>query len=633
MKETARESENRSLSFAAPKTQNARPETAGSTTGPAPAAAGFGSPAAHAAAPAASAANAASSAALAANAASSAPPAAPTANAPAPAANAASSAAPAAPAAYAGVLPPKPPFRVKPAEVGAALGSYLLAWCYVKTFLDFSSIESGLFGLGWDTGLLVFVLLFWFMAEWFCRLMGRPKAPAESRFWLFCMFAMALGRCLWHSRTTGGWDIFLLHITAAYWVVCRAGALADGRTGPLLPLDLGRTLFALPFGGFFLRIRTLWQGLRGKKWGRQAGVVLITLVLVGPALFYAAGLLADADDLFAGQLRGILSWAEGLFSWQGFGAILLSLPVGCWLYGLAAGALRKGPPRETAGRLRAAAEEWRAAPALAVGAGMGAFCALYALFFAVQARYLFGAFTGVLPQGFTAAQYAVQGFWELCRVVLLNFGVLAAAARLSKAPLRSRPVLKFLALALMVFSGLFVAVAASKMALYVGRFGLTCSRLLASWFMVVLGVWVALAIGTLCRPFGAVRWGVLAAAGLFALLCLAKPDGFIVRTNLALYQAGVTRELDVSTLRRCGAANDLGSFARRLQRAGWFEGRTGDELHQALGMPNETAAHEDGERWVWELGMNLIDPEWLVVTLAPGEQGDLQVRTVQIAQG
>lgn len=621
MKESAKESGARSLSFAVPKAENTPPTAAVSNSSD--------KPQARPAAPASL-----SETDI--------PPAAQTDPPKAAAAQARKAVPAAAPQAFVSCTAPpaytsrpaqKPPFKVKPVEVGAALGSYLLAWYYVKTFLDFSSAQSGLFGLGWDTGLLVFVLLFWFVTEWFCRLMDRPKAPAESRFWLFCLFAIAMGRCLWHSRTTGGWDIFLLHITAAYWVVCRAGALADGRTGPLLPLDLGRALFALPFGGFFLRIRTLWQGLRGKKWGRQAGVVLTTLVVVCPALFYAAGQLAGADDLFAGQLRGILDWAENLLSWQGFATILLSLPVGCYLYGLIAGALRKGPPRDTAGSLRAAAEEWRAAPALAVGAAMGAFCGLYALFFALQARYLFGAFTGMLPQGFTASQYAVQGFWELCRVVLLNFGVLAAAARFSRIPLRSRQPLKVLALALMGSSALLVVVAASKMTLYVLRFGLTPRRLLASWFMLVLAVWVALAIGTLCRPFGAVRWGVLAAAGLFALLCLAKPDGFIVRTNLALYGAGITRELDVDTLRRCGAADDLGSFVRRLQRAGWFEGRTEDELRQALGAPNGTETLEDGRRCTWELGMNLIDPEWFVATLAKDEEGRMVVQSAGIVQG
>lgn len=608
MNEPAKESEARSLSFAVPKTENPPPAAGQNESGgPQTAAAG------PAAAPNASALQAA--------------PAGSSGTAAAPQASAAYT----APPVYTNPPAPKPPFKAKPVEVGAALGSYLLAWVYVKTFFMFTG--TGPFGLEWDTALLAFVLLFWFLTEWFCRLMGRPKAPAESRFWLFCLFAIALGRFAWHSRTTEGWDVFLLHITAAYWAVCRAGALCDGRTGPLLPADLVRTFFTLPFGGFFLRIRTLWQGLRGKKWGRQAGVLLTTLLVVCPALLYAAGQLAGADDLFANQLRGILDWAESLLNWQGFATILLSLPVGCYLYGLAAGALRNGPARDVAGGLRTAAESWRAAPALAVGAGMGAFCALYLLFFALQARYLFGAFTGVLPEGFTASQYAVQGFWELCRVVLLNFGVLAVAAKFSRTPLRSRPALKALALALMGFSGLLVVVAASKMGLYIHRFGLTPSRVLASWFMLVLAVWVALAIGTICRPFGAVRWGVLAAAGLFALLCLAKPDGLVVRTNLTLYEAGVTRELDVDTLRSCGAANDLGSYVRRLERAGWFEGRSQDELYLALGAPNETELVPGGKRCVWDLGMNLIDPEWFVVTLAKDDADQLVVQSAGIAQG
>lgn len=521
--------------------------------------------------------------------------------------------------------PPEPPFTVRRAEVAAALLSYPLAFLYARMLF--------IAGEGWETLLLIFTVLFLIAVELFSRRMGKPKASSESNFWAACMLVIAVSIRLWGSRTTGGWDLFLLHGTAAYWALGRAGALFEGRTGPLLPADLGRTFFTLPFGSFFLRIRTLWQGLRGKKWGRQAGVLLATLLVVSPALLLAAQLLAGADNLFHAQLRGILDWVEGLFSAQGVWCFLLSLPVGCYLYGLTAGALRKPAPAKTAKEVRAAAERCRCVPPLAVGAAMAVFCALYLLFFALQARYLFGAFTGVLPEGFTASQYAVQGFWQLCQVVLLNFAVLTAAAKFSSQPLRSLPGLKVLALLLTGSSALFVVIAASKMGLYIRRFGLTPSRLLASWFMVVLAVWVTLAIVSICRPFGAVRWGVLAAAGLFALLCIAKPDGIVVRTNLALYEADVTRDLDVDTLRWCGAAEDLGSFVRRLDRAGWFAGRSEAELREALGAPDEAVPSEGGHRLTWELGMNLIDPEWFVVTTAPDEDNTLRVRTAGIVQG
>ena len=52
---------------------------------------------------------------------------------------------------------------------------------------------------------------------------------------------------------------------------------------------------------------------------------------------------------------------------------------------------------------------------------MAVFAAVYILFFAVQSSYLFGAFSRTLPEDFTVAQYAREGFFELCRVMAINF--------------------------------------------------------------------------------------------------------------------------------------------------------------------------------------------------------------------
>ena len=54
-------------------------------------------------------------------------------------------------------------------------------------------------------------------------------------------------------------------------------------------------------------------------------------------------------------------------------------------------------------------------------AALGVFSVLYLAFFFVQGRYLFGAFTRTLPESFTVAEYARQGFFELCRVMAINF--------------------------------------------------------------------------------------------------------------------------------------------------------------------------------------------------------------------
>ena len=49
---------------------------------------------------------------------------------------------------------------------------------------------------------------------------------------------------------------------------------------------------------------------------------------------------------------------------------------------------------------------------------------VYLLFFGAQAATLFSAFAGVRPEGLTYAEYARQGFFELCGVAMINLAVL-----------------------------------------------------------------------------------------------------------------------------------------------------------------------------------------------------------------
>ena len=71
-----------------------------------------------------------------------------------------------------------------------------------------------------------------------------------------------------NGRTVGGWDLLALHGLAVYWTLSRTGALAEGSTGPMIWLDLLRGFFAYPFGGFFLRVRTLFHRIRRTKPGK-----------------------------------------------------------------------------------------------------------------------------------------------------------------------------------------------------------------------------------------------------------------------------------------------------------------------------------------------------------------------------
>lgn len=409
-----------------------------------------------------------------------------------------------------------PRFSATVPQLLAALASYGVGYLYLRLLFDWYR----------GPGLAVFAAVFCLWVEGFCRAARHP-APKESWLWLGILAVLCLAACLYPTGLTFTACLLAAHGAAAYWALARTGMLAEGRTGPLLPLDLVSAFVVLPFGQFFLRLRTLLAGigqLRPRRGGlRRLGLVLLTLAVMLPIWGMAIQLLSQADVGFALLTRDLTGWAARLLPRpNAFTLVLLvySLPVGAWLYGLVGGALRRTMPPVNGQAIRTGAEALRAAPCPAVAAALAGTCLLYLLFFAVQAGYLFGAFTGHLPAGLTAANYARQGFFELCQVCALNFALLAGAAKLSRAPLRTRPLLRGLATLLCAETFLFGLVAAAKLGLYIQRFGLTERRLFSAWAIGMLLLAAVLALARLRRAFASVRVLALTCAVSFAAVCL-----------------------------------------------------------------------------------------------------------------
>ena len=130
-------------------------------------------------------------------------------------------------------------------------------------------------------------------------------------------------------------------------------------------------------------------------------------------------------------------------------------------------------------------------------------------------------------------------------MVVLNFSVLTAAAKTSRTPLRQSPVLKGLAAALCLSNLLFAAVGASKMFLYIRRFGFTPNRIVSGWFILVLAVLTVLALVSIFRPFAVVRAAAAVFCAMFLALCLSQPDVWLRAANRQLAAAGVVEREDV----------------------------------------------------------------------------------------
>lgn len=418
----------------------------------------------------------------------------------------------------------KAPFSASKQEIAAALLSFVLGWIYLRRIWFFNFDLHAV-----PTALTVFTLGFLALGEYLSR--GRPR-PRESWVWLGCALvtaaAVAFDRCnALDERLCHGFAF--LHLFAVWWLLSRCGVLHAGESGRLLPLDAVNGFLIIPWKNIFLRARTLYfafcASVRSRLPGRPNTRTLLWSAFVAVTalgmLSLAMQLLCTADDGFSSLMESVTGAVSFRLSEDLAGElifIVLSLPVSAWLFGLLGGSLREDRARLNMRmlRLETGLKKLQGVPARLWQILLALFCAVYALFCAVQGRYLFGAFTRTLPEGFIVSAYARRGFFELCKVMTVNFALLYLARRTAK----SGGLPRILSAALLGESLLLAVVAFSKLALYVDCFGFTPRRLQSLWLVCVLACGCVCALVALFTRKKAFRaWMIFGAVSL-SLLCL-----------------------------------------------------------------------------------------------------------------
>ena len=410
---------------------------------------------------------------------------------------------------------PRFPFVAKPKELLLAILSYPLAYLYIHIFFDLMLSEppTPIF-----VPFAVFSLLFCLGVEY---RHWEIRAGWERWVWLGCLTLCVISPLFGRGNVWEGKMFLFAHGFAIYYTLCRANVLLEGRTGHLLPLDALWGTVTFPFANIFLRIRVLWSALHRRS---KTGVVTVLwsalAVAVAACAFVLAGtLLYEAD-------RGFAQLVESLFRWDGFEPgpvffkLILSLPVGAYIYGLIAGTGRTEPEemREKGSAIRKALEKLRAVPVTVWIVLLCVFALLYGVFFVIQGRYLFGAFTRTLPEDFTVAEYARQGFFELCRVMVLNFALLWAALRSAGESVKTHRGLRIAATVILAESLLLAVTAGSKLWLYIDCFGFTPLRLQSAWLIAVLSAGVLAALWSLWTNRERVRaWAIFSGVSLALL--------------------------------------------------------------------------------------------------------------------
>lgn len=279
---------------------------------------------------------------------------------------------------------------------------------------------------------------------------------------------------------------------------------------------------------------------------------MIVSAVVSPLL-----LRADSGG-FEVFIRSINRWLQLAppIDTELLGQVLLAIPTAAYIFALVAGsAYGRGSTAynaDTAGGFR---DSLRKLPALTVLTMLGLISGLYLLFILSQLPYFFSAFAGVRPEGWQSySEYARRGFFELCIIAVINLSVLATANLSFEKGKQLSTALKVLNSSLAILTILLIATAFSKVALYIGIYGLTVERVLPSVFLVFLTVVFSGVVVLQRRRFSIMRLASYVGVTLLCVLCLINLSGLVVDYNAERYLSGTLAGFDVAILYRAGPA-------------------------------------------------------------------------------
>lgn len=443
----------------------------------------------------------------------------------------------------------KAPFAADRRDSYFALIAFVLGFLFVRWVL-FS-------WQGW--GVTLFTLLFCGSVIVYMRKKG-AQIPKAGWFWLAVVMLIGLSFSLWTNNGLAPWHGLLLFCSAVYWILCAAGLLILGKTSDLLLLDSYNALLVIPFSNFGCQYKSLaLLGANKLARGRQVTSVALGLFLTFIVAAMVLPLLMEADSGgFAKLINGILDGFRGLGDkfWETFWQLILAVPVAAYIFGLVAGSAHKrGAGSFEKDSTLEKISGLRILPLTTVCILMGLLCTLYIVFIGSQAPYFFSAFAGQRPEGWQVySEYARSGFFELCRIAVINLLVLTAANILSQQHSRDSMLLKALNALLAMLTLVLIATAFSKMALYIGAYGLSMRRLLPCVFMIFMAVICGGVIALQKWSFSITRLAVVAGVVMFCMLCLVNPDSLVARYNADRYLSGTLENFDVEILYRSGPA-------------------------------------------------------------------------------
>lgn len=293
----------------------------------------------------------------------------------------------------------------------------------------------------------------------------------------------------------------------------------------------GVSMMLVPFaeGSSFVKILKSKKGktTMDEKNKEKLFAIVIGLVLAIPIVCILLLLLGSADVFFSDMLENILEFIiewelPDLFDEDFVGFLVTVLLVFLFGYGIITYINTKDTILKETARKGTRANSY-----IAISCG-SVIAFVYLIFIGIQ---IFGLFMGALtlPEGYTYAEYARQGFFQLAFVCFFN----VCMVLIVMGCFEDNIILKWIMAVISACTYVMLVSAAYRMILYISVYHLTFLRVFVLWAIAVMAiVMLGTTVFIFKKEFPIFRYMLVSITVLYIGFAVAHPDFWIAKYNI-----------------------------------------------------------------------------------------------------
>lgn len=329
---------------------------------------------------------------------------------------------------------------------------------------------------------------------------------------------------------------------------------------------------------------------------RKFSPVLRGLLIALPLVILLGGLLASADLIFSSKIEGLFKWIKienfGEFVFRFIYVVILAYALcGAYIFILTKTSERRANNAETP----LVSPFLGKTEALIV---LGAVNLLFLSFLLIQFRYFFGGNANINFEGFTYAEYARKGFFELVTVAIISLLLFFVLSHITKrTEKRDQWSFSILGILLIAQVGVMLLSAHYRLSLYESAYGFTQLRTVTHvfifWLVLLLLSTVLLEVFRKLPRIAVIL--LLVSLGFMVTLNALNVDNFIAQKNIAHAVAG--NELDTNYL-TWSLSDDATPALFEAYKSGELNADIQEQLGAVLTCRSANA-QTPSENWSW----------------------------------